>query len=255
MRNITTPDVDGTGGTNSIPGGGTRTSHALATHSTADVAFSNANLNQTFRRQYHYNQASQIDQLSFVASGNANLFFYDALGRLGIRYTQTGCSSSNWPTDTISGPYATCGSTVLSDNFAYDAMGNRTDNGGIPTTGDRYSWLKNSIYYYDNDGNVIQKYNNGGLFNRQWYWNPRGQLDTAMKDSWYLAVFEYDALGRPVRITEGDNSGTHLSRYLLWDGDASRRSHALEMDDRLCFRESGLDYINACIDSRSFATQ
>ena len=218
-----TPDADGAGGINSITGGGNRTSHALSTHATADVSFSNATLNGTFRRQYNYDQAGRIGQRM---TGKGTSYLYDGLGRLTNADTYSNCSWGGlWPADTVNGPYAFCDpfSGGESNTYSYDAMGNRTDNGGIPTTGNRYSWLKNSIYYYDNDGNVIQKYNNGGLFNRQWYWNPRGQLDTAMKDSWYLAVFEYDALGRPVRITEGDNSGTHLSRYLLWDGDTVSR--------------------------------
>jgi RHS repeat-associated protein len=62
-------------------------------------------------------------------------------------------------------------------------------------------------YYYDLDGNVIQKYNINGLYNRQWYWNARGQLDSALKDSWYRTSFDYNALGKPVRIWDGDPNG------------------------------------------------
>lgn len=99
-------------------------------------------------------------------------------------------------------------------------MGNRTDLGGLATTGNRYSTFKSSTYYYDADGNVIQKYNNSGLFNRQWYWNARGQFDSAIKDSWFRTTFEYNALGKPVRIWDGDPNGRHIARYLLGDGDA-----------------------------------
>lgn len=208
------PDADGTGGTTTLPGNGIRTSHALATHSTADVSFGNPNLNGAFRRQYHYDQAGRIDQ---VMTGSPTSFSYDALGRLSSRSVQscTGTFSAWPPTDTTSGPYATCtGGTTLTDAFTYDAMGNRTDQGGVPTTGNRYSTLKNASYYYDADGNVTQKYN-AGLFNRQWYWNARGQLDSAIKDG-IRTGFDYNALGKPVRIRDGSNVG----KYLIWDGDA-----------------------------------
>jgi RHS repeat-associated protein len=213
-----TPDVDGTAATNSIPGGGTRTSHALATHVTADVSFSSPSLNQVFQRQYHYDPAGRIDQ---VMSGNLKSFVYDGLGRLYNTIQQTGCAWGNaWPTDTLSGPFQYCSGTITEDISSHDAMGNRMDRGGVPTTGNRYTRLNAANYYYDADGNVIQKFNNNGLYNRQWYWNANSQLDSAIKDSWFRTSYNYNALGNPVRIWDGDKNTRHVARYLLWDGDA-----------------------------------
>ncbi len=211
------PNSDGTGGTNTIAGGGTRTARATATHAPADVDFTNVNLRNAFRRNYHYSLGGKILQ---VMTGNVFAYGYDELGRLSNAAKWTDCYWSSWPGDTISGPLAGCNTPISSEDFSYDAMGNRTDNGGIPTTANRYAALKSTNYYYDADGNVVQKYNTNGLYNYQWFWNTRGQLDSTTKDSWHRTRFDYNALGKPVRIWDGDPNGQSLGRYLLWDGDA-----------------------------------
>ena len=211
------PDADGTGGVFSYPGFN-RTSAAVAIHQTGSVTFNNA-LAGTFQRGYHYDPAGRIDQMMIGnSSNNQQTFGYDMLGRLTERDTRSGCTYLG--NDTTSGASYSCPTLNSSDIFTYDAMGNRTDHGGVPTTGNRYTALNNSSYYYDADGNVIQKYNNGGLFNRQWYWNALSQLDSAIKDSWYRTDFDYNAFGKPVRVWEGDPNGRHVARYLLWDGEA-----------------------------------
>jgi RHS repeat-associated protein len=201
-----------------MPGAGTRTNHALVTHSIYDVGF-DSNLNNTFRRTYHYDQTGRIDQV--VAPNNPINFAYDTLGRLSSRTVQT-CAFVFYaiPSDTLSGPYGNCGQgTSVLETFTYDAMGNRTDLGGAPTTGNRYVTFNGASYSYDNDGNVIQKIKSGS-YNRQYHWNTIDQLDTAIKDGGYPTSFDYNAFGKPVRIKDGDASGGHVAKYLLWDGDA-----------------------------------
>jgi RHS repeat-associated protein len=210
------PDADGTGGTTTLPGGGTRTSYALATHVTADVVFSAPSLVNAFRRQYHYDGGNRIDQ---IMTGNKTEFSYDGLGRLFNSFLVTGCSwGGPWPADTISGPSPTCTTPVSSDHFSYDAMGNRTDQGGVPTTGNRYITFKGASYSYDFDGNVTQKDNGSAPSNRKWYWNARNQLDSAIKGGTLGMSYDYNAFGKPVRIRNG--SGTQVAKYLVWDGDA-----------------------------------
>jgi RHS repeat-associated protein len=209
------PDAAGTGGTTTLPGGGTRTSHALATQVTADVVFSAPSLANAWRRQYHYDGASRIDQ---VMTGNKTEFSYDGLGRLFNSFLVTGCTwGGPWPTDTLSGPWTNCTTPVSSDHFSYDAAGNRTDQGGVPTTGNRYTTFKGGSYSYDFDGNVTQKDNGSTPSNRKWYWNARNQLDSSMKGGNIKVSYDYNGFGKPVRIRNG--SGTVL-RYLVWDGDA-----------------------------------
>jgi RHS repeat-associated protein len=210
------PDADGTGGVFTIAGGGTRTSHALATHVTADVFFSAPGLASAFRRQYHYDAGSRIDQLM---TGNKTEFSYDGLGRLFNSFLVTGCEwGGPWPADTISGPSPTCTTPVSSDHFSYDPMGNRTDQGGVATTGNRYITFKGASYSYDFDGNVTQKDNGSPASNRKWYWNARNQLDSSIKGGAVGLSYDYNAFGKPVKIRIG--SGTQVAKYLVWDGDA-----------------------------------
>lgn len=98
-------------------------------------------------------------------------------------------------------------------------MGNRTDHGGVPTTGNRYVVLNGGYYYYDADGNVIQKYNDQ-IYNYEYSWNAENQLDSTVYNSWHRTYFDYNAFGKPVRLWDGDPNGRHIARYLLWDGEA-----------------------------------
>jgi RHS repeat-associated protein len=210
------PDADGTGGTETFPNGVTRTSHALTSHRIADVRFSNDNLTAPFRREYHFNLAGKIDQ---VMHDDLTSFTYDELGRLTSSSRQTGCFwGGHWPVDTVWGKYTYCTTPVWTQTYTYDAMGNRTNHGGVPTTGNRYIRFSGVDYSYDADGNVTQKYNPN--YNRQFYWNAANQLDSVINNGSYRTAFDYDAFGRPVRIRGGNATGLQVTSYLLWDGDA-----------------------------------
>src|SRR5687768_4439962 len=90
-------------------------------------------------------------RLDEAMSGPAATYTYDALGRLKTAYRWSGCSWGGvWPQDTISGPHTFCDLfSQVGETFAYDAMGNRTDNSGVPSTGNRYATFKSTNYYYD----------------------------------------------------------------------------------------------------------
>ena len=217
-----TPNADGTGGVSTIPGSGNRTATALATHSRESVLFDNSNLQTAFARRYHYDLTGRINQVTQVGNGASAFpsatFGYDTLGRLANQQTWSGCYYSSG-LDSLSGTTYTCSSLVSTNAFTYDAMGNRTDHGGVPTTGNRYVVLNGGSYYYDADGNVIQKYNDQ-IYNYEYSWNAENQLDSTVYNSWYRTYFDYNAFGKPVRLWDGDPNGRHIARYLLWDGEA-----------------------------------
>jgi len=220
-----TPNADGTGGTNSIPGSGNRTNNVLAIHSTGSVYFDNLNINPTFMRSYHYDQAGRIDQVTQNAACASsppcpsNIYSYDPIGRLSNQQAWTGCYYGNGA-DSLSGSIFTCSTLVSSNSYTYDAMGNRTDNGGVPTNGNRYVSLNGFTYTYDGDANLAMKWQSQANY-RQYWWNATNQLDSARKNGWYREKYEYNAFGKPVRIlyAEGDTP-LAVTRYLLWDGDA-----------------------------------
>jgi len=213
------PNSDGTGGITTIPGDN-RTGTALATHALGSVGFTNL---WAFGRRYHYDQAGRINQAIQSQNGPANnpgiMYGYDTLGRVSYEQVWSGCVYGG-AADSLSGTTTTCGSLVSTNAFTYDGMGNRTDHGGVPTTGNRYVSLNGLSYTYDGDGNVAMKWGSQANY-RQWWWNATTQLDSARKNGWYREKYEYNALGKPVRIlyAEGDTP-LAVSRYLLWDGDA-----------------------------------
>jgi RHS repeat-associated protein len=217
-----TPNADGTGGVSSIPGSGNRTATALAIHSRESVLFNNSNLQTAFARRYHYDLAGRIDQVTQVGNGASGFpsvtFGYDALGRLANQQAWSGCYYSNG-LDSLSGTTYTCSSQVSTNAFTYDAMGNRTDHGGVPTTGNRYVVLNGGSYYYDADGNVIQKYKDQ-IYNYEYFWNAENQLDTTVYNGGHRTYFDYNAFGKPVKLWDGDQYGRHVAKYLLWDGEA-----------------------------------
>lgn len=208
------PDADGTGGQITYPNY-TRSDAALSTHLTDSVAL-NTSLATINNRKYHYDQAARIDQVMTGVEPKQFAFGYDALGRLTAREHRGSCSYTG--RDAASGQSYNCPSLLSSQYFTYDAMGNRTDNGGVVTTGNRYVTLNGATYSYDSAGNVTQK-SKPGVYNQKWYWNAAGQLDSAVRDG-QRAQFEYDAFGRPVRVKEGSSYPLTVQRYLLWDGDA-----------------------------------
>ena len=212
-----TPNADGTAGTLGYVGFN-RVDTALVTHLTGSTSFTNG-LASTFNRGYHYNSSGRIDQV-MLGSGlnNQQAISYDALGRLAQLDVRSGCSLAG--RDTLDGSSYSCPTVVSSTVYSYDAMGNRTDHGGIPTTGNRYTTFNAEAYSYDADGNVIQKYTDGS-HNRNYWWNAESQLDSARKNGQFRDRWEYNALGKPVRLSYAEGNGAFVvQRYLLWDGDA-----------------------------------
>lgn len=208
------PDADGAAGLTRYPSVD-RTSTALSTHLIDSVGF-NLGLLPNFQRKYHYDLDNRLDQMMLgSAAANQFVFGYDALGQLLSREYRTGCSFVG--RDSTSGRNYNCPTLVSSQSFSYDVMGNRTDNGGVPTTGNRYAAFNGASYTYDADGNLTRKYK-AGIYDIYYYWNPLNQLDSVVNNG-YRTQFEYNALDQPVRVKEGASYPLTLQRYLLWDGD------------------------------------
>jgi RHS repeat-associated protein len=181
---------------------------------------SNATLDPAFYRSYHYDAAGRIDQAQNPFANKQLAHTYDALGRLTKRDVKADCTvSPDTATIDAFGIGYSCATVLSSEAFSYDAVGNRTDKNAVVITGNRYQQFNGLSYAYDNDGNVIQKYD-PSRFNRQYFWSAENRLDSLRQDSWYRVKYEYNALGEPVRKLKGDvNGALSVDRYYIWDGD------------------------------------
>jgi len=95
--------------------------------------------------------------------------------------------------------------------YSFDSVGNRTDNGGVYTTGNRITAFAGCTYTTDFDGNVTQRSCPGETVT--FTWSAEGRL-TGMTVNGVAVGFQYDAGGRLLRK---DVSGAP-QRHFLWDG-------------------------------------
>jgi RHS repeat-associated protein len=168
-----------------------------------------------------YDSLGRVSKQGFGVSRTGRQFSYDAVGRLvadsTLRYLGTppqycsgnpeppvddygnGCIDNGW--------YTNSGTT-----YGYDAVGNRTDQGGTYGSANRITAFASCTYGTDADGNVTARACSGQTVT--FYWSAESRLDSATVAGQRLA-FKYDALGRLVRK---DTSGV-VERYFLWDGD------------------------------------
>lgn len=124
-------------------------------------------------------------------------YAYDAIGQLvGIQYPD--------------------GSTATAQ---YDAEWNRIaiNEGGVITTYtvnnlNQYLQAGNTTFQYDSDGNLIRQVSDAGV--RLYEWNAAGQLTRIVLENGEVWTFAYDAWGRRVRMTRGNEV-----RQYVYDGD------------------------------------
>ena len=144
-------------------------------------------------------------------------YVYDSLGRLVADSVMTAPTGNSCPGHPIIGQdgsdcVANMSWTAQSGTgFAYDAVGNRLDNGGAYGAGDRITAFAACSYGTDADGDVVSR--TCGTQGVTFKWTSDGRLDTLMVGSTTI-VYWYDASGRLVRK---DVNGTPQS-YFLWDG-------------------------------------
>jgi RHS repeat-associated protein len=165
--------------------------------------------------RYHLDSLGRVSQATDVLASRERAFTYDGLGRLTqtlFRANGTGCSwneGSGWTCQ----PAATDSTHV----FSYDAVGNRTSQGGVYSTGNRIGSFNGCAYGTDNDGNVTSRTFVAGpcpSYDFTFIWTADNRLD-GFETSGASVRFAYDAFGRLVRR---DVNGSARS-YFLWDGD------------------------------------
>ena len=197
---------------------GMRTENHTSLHDVIQAQFSAGNLNSAFYRGYEYDDRGRVKSvLNGPAGSTRQIYTYDNLGRLSSRVVGGNCSYQGENADV--GVISSCGSTIGSESFTYDEVGNRTDLGGSAGLGNRIQSFNGTTFAHDADGNVTQKYK-PNVYNRLYWWSAESRLDSAQYNNWTKVKYDYDALGRPVRKWRGDpNSGWVFDRYWVYDGD------------------------------------
>ncbi len=191
-----------------------------ANHELARAIYSPTALQSSFGADYVQDTVGRTIQQVKGGGGEFENYTYDARGRLSAfaRYTASPVCA---PGDTLSeyGALCTTGTTLLnSDNFSYDAAGNRTDKNALVDAANRLRRFNGDTLLYDADGNLIRRYRltDSLTFNQRLYWNSIGQLDsvaTTRSGSTQIVRLGYDGFSRRVRKTVGT-----LATYYVYSG-------------------------------------
>jgi RHS repeat-associated protein len=141
-------------------------------------------------------------------------FVYDRMGRLAQeRFGPVYVSLCGIPNPA----YGYVCPTFVPDSvhtFSYDAVGNRTDNGGTYAAGNRILTFGQLSFWHDLDGNVSRKagVQDNANVDINYYWSAEGRLDSVTSQG-NRRRYEYDAYGRLLR----KRLGATVDRHFLWD--------------------------------------
>jgi len=177
----------------------------------------------TVNRYLNFDAAGRITRQIYGSGIAGRAFTYDGLGRLvadsQISYqgSSNPCAEPNIVDEngnlcTYEGTWNTVPSGSVT--FSYDAVGNRTDQGGEYGTGNRIRQFAGCTYVTDSlgDGNVLSR--TCGSETVVFTWSAESRL-TRLVVGVDTLDFRYDASGRLVRQKR---SGA-AAHFLLWQGD------------------------------------
>jgi RHS repeat-associated protein len=181
--------------------------------------------NSYFEQWIGINGLGQIDRVVQNVTRHGRWFEYDALGQLqkGRNMMRNpefgipgGCPTNDFGMATTictpSDEYVPLDSTM----YSYDAVGNRTDNGGTYATGNRMTAFGSCAYTTDADGNVTSRSGGSCAGAASFFWTAEGQLDSVQVTGTGTGIkYRYDGFGRLVQKRVNGTS----SSYFLWDGD------------------------------------
>ena len=191
------------------------------TQISAKVGGNPAPYNATVARSIAFDTHGRISEQTVGDGSMADQYTYDGLGRLRSDSTmQNVAPSSTCDGDpppivdangnscvTPGGWQATGGA-----QFTYDSAGNRRDNGGTYTTGNRISAFGGCSYVTDNDGNVTSR--TCGTQTVTFAWTAESRLASYTVGGQTIAL-QYDAAGWLVR----KDLNAAPQSYFVWDGD------------------------------------
>ena len=178
--------------------------------------------NSLLERWLGFNDLGQIDRHLRYTAKVGRWFSYDSLGQVRTARTRNQSPEGILPPGCPNFDYGMSGNctpnvdytTLDSTLYTYDAVGNRTDQGGTYGTGNRITAFASCTYQTDAAGNVVSRRGT----------TPCVQIDTILwtREGWLDSLkigatgikFLYDAEGR---LTAKRVNGSITSRF-LWNG-------------------------------------
>jgi RHS repeat-associated protein len=197
----------------------TRTLGSLNGSLTSTPEAANSSL---LERWYGFNSRGQIDRYIWSPGTGGRWFEYNSLGQLIASMRKNRSPEGSLPPNCPDYDYGMSGSCtpnvdwVTNDSvgFSYDAVGNRTDQGGSYLTGNRIQAFAGCTYNTDAAGNVVSRKGTTPCVQIDTLlWTPEGWLDSIKVGTTGIR-FLYDADGR---LTAKRVNGTTVS-WFLWDG-------------------------------------
>jgi RHS repeat-associated protein len=182
-------------------------------HTVQDDTLAPGPLGANLTRRYGYDDLGRMWYDVNSARDKWTKFGYDGLNQLkSVDYRSK--FTSNCTVDGDNGWLCDDGISVRDSlkSYSYDAVGNRSDNGGTYVTGNRVLTFAGFTFEHDLDGNVTRKYGNGQ--DVRYYWSAEGRLDSVVAGTVRIA-YAYDPHGQLVRKRVNGVD----KRFFLWHGD------------------------------------
>jgi RHS repeat-associated protein len=165
------------------------------------LSFSSKPLTDFMGAEYKYDFGSRLAGRWAMPGDTALLYSYDPVGRLTgrsvARYSivpHAGCDMSQSSTcgrDTVT-------TTVRSESFTYDKVGNRTDRSPtLAPSSNRYTTFDGWTLGYDNEGNLTSK-SKPGKPTQTFTWNALGQLASVTTNG-QTTLYGYNGFGTRIR--------------------------------------------------------
>jgi RHS repeat-associated protein len=204
-----------------FPGSTIDTRSIGSLHSSVKSTTESAN-NSILERWMGFNALGQIDRHLRYTGKVGRWFAYDSLGQIRAARTRNQSPEGSLPPGCPDFDYGMSGTctpnvdyvTLDSTAYTYDAVGNRTDQGGAYATGNRITAFASCTYETDAAGNVVSRKGTSPCVQIDTLlWTSEGWLDSLKMGSTGIK-FLYDADGR---LTAKRVNGIPVS-WFLWDG-------------------------------------
>jgi len=220
-RTILSHDANMSTTTTDFPGS-TISSRTLGSLQATLTSTTEAGNNNSLERWLGFNNLGQIDRHLQYPGKVGRWFAYDSLGQLRTGRTRIQTPEGSLPPSCPNFDYGMSGActpnidyvTTDSVGYAYDAVGNRTDQGGSYTSANRITSFASCTYKTDAAGNVVSRKGTTPCVQIDTLlWTVEGWLDSVKVGSTGIK-FLYDADGR---LTAKRVNGNFVS-WFLWDG-------------------------------------
>jgi YD repeat-containing protein len=223
-----------------LPNGTVKTNNYTTNDELYNWSYTDTGINPLYRRAYRLDLLGRVtsEQMGYPYASLASTYqlnreaAYDSLGHVAqVDWTYQSCMA--WPgsnPDSLSADQGwrdLCSPTpIFSESYAYDAVGNRTDNGAGYNPGNRLTSVSWAAYVYDADGNVTSRTDTGTGQVMQFYWDAGSQLDSVLVSGGgqasYRVDYRYDGYGRLIwRAATNAPVGSGQRLYLYGAGSNS----------------------------------